>query len=1084
MIDDFIQRLADREYISPRLAGQLRDKAAAGDPALTPEAVLKFLVKKQIITADQAEELSLLADEPVLLMPLESRDKPIKRPPAEPPRPFDESELGHTDRDLAAQPIAPVVDPRQTARRRTNEWDSPLLLFGGGGLAVLALVGGLLWFLLFRENADAVLKQANDYFDAGSYTQAEKQYERFVEQFSTHKDYSLAKVRLGLTRIRKAVEGSHDFAAALATAQQVIPEIEDEPAFASGDGPGRGLSEGKRELSSLLTQIAKGLAEQAESSEDDEVVSQRVDQLRTVLGLTANTKYVPESFRLDEQLAPVRATLERVEERRQRDADLAEALAAMDAAVQAGKLSDAYRVRKEIIRQYPLLADDQALAEAVLAASRAEQKLVSYAATPRAAETADEPSSVAAEITLAERRVSAPTGEKSLAAVVVDGAMYALSCDDGAVAWRRFLGSDGGWPVLLGGGDWVVVRGGDELLRVERETGKLLWRLPLGEQATEPVACGDRLLIGGGTGKLFVVDSASGQLVGAVRMTQPIRTPAAVNPQGDRIYVVGEHSNLYTLSADDLSCLGVFYLGHEPGSVRVAPLVVGDVVAVVENIGVETASLRLLALDERGAATREVASERLAGLITTPLVAAGRRVALVTSHGEATVFEFGGADKPLARLGRRESDRRVPMNRYSLLKEGSLWIADDRLSKLELRPTESQLVAGSLRDNFAGDAFDAPLTSAGRLVVSLRRRAGRSGAAVTAVDAATGRPAWETTIAASPAGPPAVDSAGLRLTASSSTGAIYLVDRQAMARRVQDQALRSNDLPPDAPLLDATLDLGGGRLVVAGEGGDLALLVDPDDAASPVRGVPLGGPLACPLTTCGDGFLAATRAGQVFWRSRETGEPLGAPFQPTLVPGRQYAWRRPAALAGRAGRFVVTDGVNKAYLAELAEEPEPHLVQLAESDVGGATIATSLCAVGSRVFAADDQGRLVAFAAEDLKRGEPVDLGGRVAWGPYPVGDGVLWQLEDRRIVRTDAEGAVAWTVPGERGRLVGQPLAEADGAWLACSDGALTRLKLTDGSETGFVDVAQPLLCGPVAFGPRLIVTAADGTLLAVNRP
>ena len=61
---------------------------------------------------------------------------------------------------------------RKQKSKRENEWDSPLLLYGGGGLALLILAGVVIGFLLNRESADVVLQQAGDYFDQGSYTQS------------------------------------------------------------------------------------------------------------------------------------------------------------------------------------------------------------------------------------------------------------------------------------------------------------------------------------------------------------------------------------------------------------------------------------------------------------------------------------------------------------------------------------------------------------------------------------------------------------------------------------------------------------------------------------------------------------------------------------------------------------------------------------------------------------------------------------------------------------------------------------------------------------------------------------------------
>src|SRR5690606_255165 len=109
------------------------------------------------------------------------------------------------------------------------------------------------------------------------------------------------------------------------------------------------------------------------------------------------------------------------------------------------------------------------------------------------------------------------------------------------------------------------------------------------------------------------LNPSTGELLGHVLFSQPLRVPPAANEAGDRLYVVGEHSNLYTLSTRDFSCLGVQYVGHAAGGVVVPPLAVLNKVAVADNSGAETCLLRLLAVNEQGAVNKEVAVRRLAG---------------------------------------------------------------------------------------------------------------------------------------------------------------------------------------------------------------------------------------------------------------------------------------------------------------------------------------------------------------------------------------------------------------------------------------------------------------------------------------
>jgi hypothetical protein len=62
--------------------------------------------------------------------------------------------------------------------------------------------------------------------------------------------------------------------------------------------------------------------------------------------------------------------------------------------------------------------------------------------------------------------------------------------------------------------------------------------------------------------------------------------------------------------------------------------------------------------------------------------------------------------------------------------------------------------------------------------------------------------------------------------------------------------------------------------------------------------------------------------------------------------------------------------------------------------------------------------------------------------------------------------------------------LVDGDQAFLLSPTAGIARISLNDGAEQSFAKLGQPAVKGPVAFGPRLIVAAPDGTLLVVNRP
>src|SRR6185369_9296074 len=98
-----------------------------------------------------------------------------------------------------------------------------------------------------------------------------------------------------------------------------------------------------------------------------------------------------------------------------------------------------------------------------------------------------------------------------------------------------------------------------------------------------------------------------------------------------------------TLTGKDYSCLGVYYSGHAAGAIAASPVIVLNKVVVADNSGTETCRIRVLSLDKEGAIAAEAASDRLTGLVLTPLTTAARRIAAITTRGQIGVFEVGGA---------------------------------------------------------------------------------------------------------------------------------------------------------------------------------------------------------------------------------------------------------------------------------------------------------------------------------------------------------------------------------------------------------------------------------------------------------
>jgi outer membrane protein assembly factor BamB len=110
-------------------------------------------------------------------------------------------------------------------------------------------------------------------------------------------------------------------------------------------------------------------------------------------------------------------------------------------------------------------------------------------------------------------------------------------------------------------------------------------------------------------------------------------------------------------------------------------------------------------------------------------------------------------------------------------------------------------------------------------------------------------------------------------------------------------------------------------------------------------------------------------------------------------------------------------------------------------------------------------------------------LGIRAVWGPTTVGDVVL-AATDRELHCFDAKGGLLWKQSLPDGPPVGAPLQRGGEFVFASATGTIWRVDRKTGDQTGMLDVGQPLASGPTMFNKRIVVAAADGSLLFIELP
>ncbi len=982
------------------------------------------------------------------------------------------------------------------ARRQESVWESPVLLLSGGALLGLLVLGAVLLWALGRQSGDDVLAAANDEYRAGSYTQAIHKYDQYLSRFPRHPGASSARVKRGLAILRQSTIEGGDWPAALATAQQVIKEITPEDAFGEAAG----------ELAAMLPAIAEGLAVRAQETNNPQLLK----LAREALELAGNRMIVPTRLQATAKLEEIEAQLGLVDRQIRQGTELNAAVAAIEGALAEGDAPLAYQTRHELLRTYPALADDPRLAAATQAISAAQQSAVQVAEERVEPAAEPPPSGVSATLALAERAAKEPVAgvEEEVFITVAAGAAYGLSAADGRLLWKRYLGesADGlrapPGPVSAAGTPgsdvFVVAPSVEELWRLDAKTGRPRWRLPLGEPVdVPPVLAGGQLVVTTRGGRLHVVDAPSGASVRQVQLPQPTPVGPAVDARRGRIYQAADHSNLFVLDLATGRCLDVLHLGHAQGSLAAAPALATDVLLVPVNDRVRSAVLRVYDLAETdvpaapsdaepGAAPprqsgRLLQEFRVRGQFDTSPVVVGRNIVAVTDLGAAYVYELSAAEpeKPLVPIVQRETTDTEPLARYFLFQTGQFFLADNRLTKFDVRAAEGRLVPRWVSDEQS--AFLEPPRAAGGAVVHVRRRVGEPGVMVAAVHVDDGRTLWQNRIAVPPADRPVVQAAGQRVASVGSTGALFQIDLDALgADAVLDQPAVAAE-PGRGPVRSVVELAGGALLLSGGAGADQLALFQPSDGPGRYTWRSLPGKLTAPPLAFRDGALLPCLPGHLFLLDPQSSEMAVPPFQPPLAPDTQLDWRLPAV--GDGGQVAATDGLRTLFALAVEPEPKPHWKAVATVDLSR-PVTRPLAAAGNMVFAVDDGWGVAAYALPSLEVRGQWSLDGPCVWGPVRVGQHVLLATEGGELLCFDDAAKLAWRVALPDTSVAGAAPLDGGQFLLATAGGTLWRIDAAEGRELARMELGRPLGTAPVLLGRDVLVGGRSGSLYRIELP
>ncbi len=998
-----------------------------------------------------AEDLAVEGEQP-----RESRKSPA---PVE-----DEAETEAPD-----ETIAPRRHQRHVRPGDRDPVRSPLVHTLGGGAAILALVALTFYFILGRQTTQQEFDEAKALMDEGKYTQAIREFEKFLVAYPRGSLSEQAQVNMWVSRVDRPISGaSPNWAEGLVELEGFINARRDSEDFDQQHDIIRQRAE----------QIAEGAAITAGKVYD-----------RKLLAVSDTARNIVKTYQSDEALTA--DLLKRIEtERRRSDASILKyeaftaALAKMDEALKNKQPLDALATRRELLSRYPEFSNDPKIVAKLTETLTAEREAVTTSDETVEAVTDDHASAFPPTLVLTFHARSR-TDEVSVGRTVfglVKDCCYAVDSITGEPVWRRVIGSDAPFfpvpvttsaPALL-----FFDTNHDELVCVDQRSGDLLWRQPAVQGANGPplVEEGQAYVVSS-TGSLSKVELESGQVISRLEFSQPLLSPPAALNDDARLVICGDQEVVYTLSKRPFECVAVSYLGQKPQSVAAPVLPMGALVMIAENLPGDRSLLHVMDTRSDGDKLTQAMSAQIPGHVVDPPVIRGRDV-FVPSTGER-VSAFSATDEPgqspLTEGARYETEGAALSPMFLATgPDRQVWMASRSLRKLQL--LADTIEPGSTVVDLG--IATQKLQQIGKQIYVGSRQPYAEAVTLFQTDRDQLTSQWQIVIGGE------LLSFGTfpnqqGLVAVSEAGDVFRVNKSQMQTGgfLTNSTVRLK-LPDGLTTpLKATQSADGRILVWCGD--PMPQLWVLNRLGQIERNFPLPAVLQSAPARFGK-HLALPLAGRVQLIS-ETGAASNVQDftlpQSDSVPAR---WRQLTTIDESSLVAVADSG--QLRLLKLQESPQPFLNEAGNFDLGAA-IDFDISVSDGRIAAAVGD-RLSVIDATTLEPKSDTQLDGPVSNDVWLIGDLVFVEVGGQKLVcYTVGDGLTQkWSVDLEESSLAGAPFVEGESVILALQDGLIVSVDAQTGETRDRQPVNQALSSGPRRIADELVVATIDGGLVSIG--
>jgi outer membrane protein assembly factor BamB len=585
--------------------------------------------------------------------------------------------------------------------------------------------------------------------------------------------------------------------------------------------------------------------------------------------------------------------------------------------------------------------------------------------------------------------------------------------------------------------------------------------------------------------KIIRLDIDSGSVVRACQLPQSANVGPLAHGDVSVLYQMGRHSSLYILSQEDLTCVEVYYLGHQPDTVACVPFLLSGNLCILVN-GAQNCQAYVLGFKSSGVGAAEAqppfnVTEK--GKVTLAPFRYGRSVIISSDTGDLRMYELVVSmegDQSTATMQPQVTGAfpaQPGVANYFVADRGDLYLGNRGLTKYRIQKADEEFEIRKTGDTT--DLFVGPIFPFEQALVHLRRRFRSSMFTAAAVNPETLEEIWRTDFGAPPLGQPFI--VDQRLMAFSEQGDLFELTAQGFETGTVGHLIPGSQVKENLDF-DRRLQLSDGSFALVGVNSDRVLACRASGTGES-RLSPLQAPANRPggeAEAFGKHVLCSSLDGQVVRVDPWTGSVIGAPFQPAVNPNQVIRWSRPAVFADQNVFVIGTDG---GSVYKVVADGEQSLIRQGELELPGAVVSP-LITVGERcvgITRAEGVDKVSIFQVfPDLTESASRPLDALYTGHLTAIGDEVYVTTADGKLNCLNSDLTPKWQADLPA-RLTDVPQDAGSSIVLTFDNGDIQRLDKATGQVLASVQLGRPLASNPLEYNGHWYVNDPQGVVLVI---